>query len=334
MDNTHKNILSFHIGHDSAVAYYLDGKYHNLQIEKVNNKRYSRLMQNKNYNIRGKQAGILEHLEDIIQYNDFDEILIPPMTFFQVDVQHPLYKGVVKSLLTRFSNSNTKQVRACSHHHSHAALGFYSSPFDKALVITVDGGGDNEYFTVSLADRDNGITQLASYQVNLGSMYAVGCSMCSEIGGESYISYPGKGMGLVARGKNILPKLYTWFKKVYQNNMNEHPSLLYDREHKNKNGRFADHMRNNPTFVRFMEPMMRELKSEPDGPLRLTRGQLSYDVMLTTQKVFEDLFDAFTKEFIDEYDDLPVVLSGGCALNVINNERVKNMIAPRELFIP
>jgi len=334
MDNTNKNILSFHIGHDSAVAYYLDGKYYNLQIEKVNNIRYSRLMQNKNYNIRGKSAGILEHLEDIIQTNNFDEILIPPMTYFQLDVQHPLYKGVVRSLIKRFSNDKTKQVVSCRHHESHAALGFYSSPFDKALVLTVDGGGDNEYFTISIADRENGIKQLASYQVNLGSMYAVGCSMVSEIEGPSYISYPGKGMGLVARGKNILPHLYTWFKKVYQNNMNEHPSLLYDREYKNKNGRFADHMRNNPTFVRFLEPMMRELKSKPDGPLRLTEGQLSYDVMFTTQKIFEDLFDSFTKEFIDEYNDLPVVLSGGCALNVINNERVKNMIAPRELFIP
>eukprot|EP00667_Euglena_gracilis_P024951 EG_transcript_29001 len=39
------------------------------------------------------------------------------------------------------------------HHAGHALYSLYDSPFDVALVVTVDGGGDNEYFNVYLGNK-------------------------------------------------------------------------------------------------------------------------------------------------------------------------------------
>ena len=38
------------------------------------------------------------------------------------------------------------------HHQSHAAYGFYSSPFRVALIVTIDGGGDDGTMHVSIGN--------------------------------------------------------------------------------------------------------------------------------------------------------------------------------------
>ena len=48
------------------------------------------------------------------------------------------------------------------HHLSHLALSFYTSPFDKAIGISIDGVG--EWDTISIADcNSNGITEIKIY---------------------------------------------------------------------------------------------------------------------------------------------------------------------------
>ena len=46
------------------------------------------------------------------------------------------------------------------HHLAHAALGFYDSPFQRALVLSYDGGGNDGTFNVYSADRTFGVKHL------------------------------------------------------------------------------------------------------------------------------------------------------------------------------
>ena len=39
-----------------------------------------------------------------------------------------------------------KQWRWVHHHEAHALLGFLSSPFQRALVVSYDGGGDDGFY--------------------------------------------------------------------------------------------------------------------------------------------------------------------------------------------
>ena len=45
-----------------------------------------------------------------------------------------------------------KAGTVASHHQTHVASAFYQSPFEKALVVSYDGGGDDGFFNVYYID--------------------------------------------------------------------------------------------------------------------------------------------------------------------------------------
>ena len=331
--NTPIDRLSFHQGHDSAIAYSINGKFYNISIEKLRNIRYSNFLKNDSIHYGGKDTSVLNHVEEIIGDHKFDEIVIPRMSYYQYDMKPQGEVGAVISMLRRFLKPNGRTVISCPHHQSHAELGLATSPFDKALIITTDGGGDNEFFTVSIGDRKKGIRQIMSKQLNLGALYLSGCSFVSEIEGNIYPSFSGKGMGLVARGDTILEGVRRFLKHVFEPNHAPRASEIFFRE---DGGRMNGFKR-----IRLLlgNRVVQDLYNDLDSPIlhkspKLTSGKRSYDVMYTTQKTFEEIFDIHVDPFLEKYKDLPVIISGGCALNVLNNERMKKKIYPRRVFIP
>ena len=59
-------------------------------------------------------------------------------------------------------------------------------------------------------------------------------------------------------------------------------------------------------------------------------GQQGYDIAATAQQAFENAFFNVLKR----YDpSLPLVLTGGCALNVLVNEKIKE-VSKRPLYVP
>lgn len=58
-------------------------------------------------------------------------------------------KEALRRELTRFfGRSKVRELRFYPHHKSHAAAAFFGSPFDEALVLTVDGSGDHQCLTL------------------------------------------------------------------------------------------------------------------------------------------------------------------------------------------
>ena len=53
------------------------------------------------------------------------------------------------------------------------------------------------------------------------------------------------------------------------------------------------------------------------------KDQLAYDVAATSQEAFEQIFFQYTESYIKEYSNIPIILVGGCALNIILNSKVK-----------
>lgn len=66
------------------------------------------------------------------------------------------------------------EVGYCEHHRSHAASSFYTSPFEKALVITIDGVGEYETTVVHIGEG-NSLKKIASihFPDSLGLLYSV-----------------------------------------------------------------------------------------------------------------------------------------------------------------
>ena len=59
------------------------------------------------------------------------------------------------------------------HHQGHASFGFYDSPFDSALVVSMDGGGWEGAFQIYVANRTSGLANVASPRVNFGYAYGI-----------------------------------------------------------------------------------------------------------------------------------------------------------------
>ena len=100
--------------------------------------------------------------------------------------------------LLRSEAGVTSPYHDLSHHLGHAASTFYPSPFDEALVVTLDGLGDFDTGAVFVG-RDTSLTKVEriSFPHSLGLAYS---SVTEFLGFESY-SEEGKVMGLASYGE-------------------------------------------------------------------------------------------------------------------------------------
>jgi carbamoyltransferase len=205
-----------------------------------------------------------------------------------------------------------KYVRV-THHLSHAYGTFYQSPYNEALVISCDGGGDDGKFMIFHAIKNEKMEQIA-YFINpiinsphipydLGFPYMIFGMFLDDIKwehaiGDGNLIWPGKIMGLVSYGK-------------VQNEWLEHFIEFYKS---NPDG-------GNDDFQTKLNILGDKIGITFDRNNRL-KGQISYDVAATSQKAFEECFLEKVKPYFDKFPTLPICLTGGCALNIILNTRI------------
>ena len=130
---------------------------------------------------------------------------------------------------------------------------------------------------------------------------------------EGHLVYPGKVMGLVSYGTVNIKWLPMFEKFVWACNMHGHYNhtpivqLLQDA-----------------TGIPFLNNTQR------------LSGQIAYDVAATLQCAWENVFlnIVSTKVNIDIYKHLPICLTGGCALNILLNTRIKKELDKRVFVGP
>lgn len=202
-------------------------------------------------------------------------------TLRQFYARQGFVRNNVKSYL---KNYNIKaKIKTVQHHHSHAAAGFYTSNFSKAVVVVIDAIGEFETITI-WKGQDNKLKKIYSqnYPHSVGLWYS---AMTQRIGlkpnEEEYIL-----MGMAAYGdaKILAPKIAEDFIEDFQSfkfKQNLHRGCL---------------------------SWAKELGIED-----------YFNIAAGTQRVYEEIFKNilyFAKHISDE-DNL--VLMGGCALNCSAN---------------
>jgi carbamoyltransferase len=102
----------------------------------------------------------------------------------------------------------------------------------------------------------------------------------------------------------------------------------------------------------WLEPMKEYYLSKPDGlnylellsvlgeKIGLTfdrnnrfEGEVSWDLAKTSQIAFEEVTLELIKPFLEEYSNIPLIMVGGCALNILLNTRLKKEL-DRDVFVP
>jgi len=203
-----------------------------------------------------------------------------------------------------------KKIKFSEHHYSHAASAFYPSPFEEAVILTLDGVG--EWATTTLAHgKGNQITMLKEiyFPHSLGLLY----SAFTYYTGFKVNSGEYKVMGLAPYGKPIYKEL------ILKN--------LIDLK---KDGSFRLNMNyfdfatgitmTNKKFDNLFGKSARKSEEE-----LLT--QFHMDVAASIQAVTEEIILKLTISVATEYKIKNLCLAGGVALNCVANGKIlKNKV--------
>ena len=292
-----KNLVAIFGGHDANITFYNADKdeYHLIEIERLVKKRYFRLHVD---NSPEYQKEILTLCQEIAEEdwgieNDYEAVLISSDGFIQVDPREIFNTSLVTTV--------------ARHHETHAAAAFYLSPFDNALIVSYDGGGDDGHFNIYAANKGQ-IKLLRNIKSDFGGGYLLCGSMIREVTENSrhQLALSGKLMGLCGYGKikhDMVPAFEDFF---------------FDRDYKKLSNR------TNLPLKNIDNPWKNPLENW------VFEGQEGYDIAATAQAGFENAFF----NVLDKYDtDIPLIVTGGCALNVLVNEKIKERY-DRPVFVP
>jgi carbamoyltransferase len=198
------------------------------------------------------------------------------------------------------------------HHLSHAACGFYQTDYENALIFSFDGGGNDGFFNVYHAENRETIKEISRLGYDLGFPYMSFGDYLEDIKLEPALNignlvYSGKIMGLCSYG-NVKEEWLNAFKEYYYSK----PDGL--------------------NYLELLKNLGNKIGIEFSKGNRL-KGQLAWDVAKTSQIAFEEIFIEITKPYIEEYKNLPIIVVGGCALNILLNTRLKNELSV-DVFVP
>jgi carbamoyltransferase len=187
------------------------------------------------------------------------------------------------------------KLKRFEHHQGHAAGAFLASPFERALIVTLDGYGSGLAGSVSLGEG-NRITRLhkIEYPHSLGTFYE---SVTSSLGFKPS-RHEGKIVGLAAYGDpNIL-------KDVLLARFDQEP------------GSFRILESNNIYFSRHLASLFPKI-----------------DVAAAYQRVLELVATAYVKHYVDQTGIDTIVAAGGVLANVKLNQRLLEIPGVRRIFI-
>jgi len=310
--------------HDSAAALIIDGKI----IAAAQEERFTRKKHDPSYPINAinyclEEAKLSLELVDYIAFYDkpflkFERLLETYVAFAPKGLQSfrmamPVWlreKLFLKDMLIKEikkvdKNFDDNKLMFGEHHFSHAASAFYASPFEEAVVLTLDGVGEWATTTVAIGKGcELNIVKEIHFPHSLGLLY----SAFTYYTGFRVNSGEYKVMGLAPYGEPkykdlILDKLV---------NLKEDGSFRLDQAYFNYatgltmvNQKFAD---------LFGEPVRK-----PDTD-ELT--QFHMDIAASVQAVTEEIVLIMTRSLAKEYNIPNLCMAGGVALNCVANGKI------------
>lgn len=203
------------------------------------------------------------------------------------------------------------------HHLSHLALSFYTSPFDEAIGISIDGVG--EWDTVSIAEcNGNGITEIKNVQFpnSLGLVYS---TITSYLGFKPN-SGEYKVMGLAPYGDySKYDELFDTFTSFDTNSLITINQKYFTWEYSNTDMFTYDLVK----LIGF-EPRQPESKLEPHH----------MDLAASLQRWYERCLYYIINNSCSYSENSNLVLGGGSAYNGTANGKIKKHCGIKNVWIP
>ena len=244
--------------------------------------------------------------------------------------------------------------RSVDHHEAHAHTAYFASPFRRALVVSYDGGGNDGAFEVYVGEYSK-MVRVARLDYNLGHMYRWLASFLPEVTGDAIApawcaDYDGQTQPMSAAWK--ARSRAAWRLAKHDRPPFGYPDLSWAGK---LMGYSATGSARSGALLEELESLYNHsgqlLMSGPARPRRQTRifpspvsssrsvcsgveGQRH--AAATIQRSFENVvlgaIEACSRaQGAERFDG--VVLTGGCALNVLANQLIADRLRMR-VFVP
>ena len=201
--------------------------------------------------------------------------------------------------------NDIEKIYFSEHHFSHAASAFYPSPFEKAVVLTLDGVGEWATTTVAIGNKnDLNILKEIHFPHSIGLLY----SAFTYYIGFKVNSGEYKLMGLAPYGQPKYRDLI--LKKLID--VKEDGTFRLNMKYFNYATGLT--MTNKNFSNLFNEPVKNKKKD------KLT--QFHMDISASIQSVTEEIVLKLTKFISKEYNIKNLCLAGGVALNCVANGKI------------
>ena len=316
--------------HDSAAALVVDGKI----IAAAQEERFTRIKHDPKYPFNAVKYVLSEanlNLSDINHIVFFEKpflkferlletyLAFAPRGFKSFSASMPIWlkeklfqkKFLFDKLKLHDEKFNDiEKISFSEHHYSHAASAFYPSPYEEAVVLTLDGVGEWATTTVAIGKgKELKILKEIHFPHSLGLLY----SAFTYYTGFKVNSGEYKVMGLAPYGKPLYKDL-----------------ILEKLIRVKDDGSFKLNMNyfNYATGLTMTNKKFSELFGQPvRNPENDRLTQFHMDIAASVQAVTEEIVIKLTRSIAEEYKIENLCLAGGVALNCVANGKIlKNKI--------
>ena len=310
--------------HDSAAALVIDGEI----VSAVQEERFTRRKHDPRYPISSINYVLsnsklkLEDIDYVAFYDKpflkFERLLetfvaFAPKGFKQFSVSMPIWlreklfikKQLISKLKELDKDFDGSKLLFGEHHFSHAASAFYPSPFEKALVLTIDGVGEWASTSVAIGNGNQlDIVREIHFPHSLGLLY----SAFTYYAGFRVNSGEYKLMGLAPYGK---PK----YKDIIFENLID---LKDDGSFRLNQSYFSFATGLKMVNKKFCSLFGRSVRKPDIDKLE----QFHMDIASSIQYVIEKVIIKMTRSLAKEFKIDNLCLAGGVALNCVVNGKI------------
>jgi carbamoyltransferase len=323
--------LSFYY-HDSSAALVRDG----VLVAAAEEERFSRKKHDSGFPALAiqfvlKRAGLSIHDVDYVVFYEkpfvkFERMLISAMsTFprssavFRESMQRWISDKLwIKSMMHKELDIPSSKVLFAEHHVSHAASSFFTSPFEEAAILTVDGAG--EWSTGSMGfGKGNKLTILKELRFphSLGLLYSAFTAYCGfEVNEGEY-----KLMGMHPYGKpTLVDKIHEIIRVA------DDGSLWHDMRY------FAYHYSRDTTLAPAFERHFGRPARDPKKSDK-SLDPFYCDVAASIQRVTEEIVQKMAQHLHELTGSKNLCMAGGVALNSVANYKILRKGPYTDLYV-
>jgi carbamoyltransferase len=286
-----------------------------------------------------QEAGLaLEDVEHVALNQDSRAHLLRKFMYFATAL--PDFKLVLERLRTRRHRENiaerlarefpgrrfSGQVHHVEHHLSHLSSAFHVSPFERAVVVSVDGFGDFSSAAWGIGGGSRiDVEGRVFFPHSLGIFYQAI---------TQYLGFPHYGdeykvMGLAPYGK---PARLDEMRKLVRLKPDGsfELDLRYFRHHRERIS--FQWNEGAPQFHDLFTPALEQLlgpRRLPDGPLESAH----YDLARSAQAMYEEAFFHLIGRIQNRTGLTDIALAGGCAMNSVANGKIRRVTPFRRVYV-